>query len=138
MNFKKKMKIRLLLGIGYIFLGLAMIIIFFAIKRENDFLSSFGFAIALIGVVRVRNYFIVTKSEERMQKQEILENDERNISIANKAKSVSFTLYMITACIAIIVLQLLDQTQMVRVLSTAVCILLILYWISYWIIRKKS
>ncbi len=138
MDFKKKLKIRLFVAISYIILGVAMIAVFNIIKTENNFLSSFGFALVVIGIVRIRNYFLITKDEETIIKRQIAENDERNISIANKAKSISFYFYIIITSVLVIILQLLNKTQLAVILSGTVCVLILIYWISYWIINKKS
>ena len=95
MDFKKKLKIRLFFAVGYIILGLGMIVIFNVLNTDNNFLSSFGFALMVIGIAKVRNYFLITKNSETLKKQQIAETDERNISIANKAKSISFIIYII-------------------------------------------
>ncbi len=138
MDFRKKLKIRLSVAIGYIILGLGMIVAFNIIKTDNNFLSSFGFALIVIGIVHIRNYFMITKNEETISKRQIAETDERNISIANKAKSISFIIYVILACVSVIVLELFNKTKLAIILSGTVCILILIYWISYWIISKNS
>lgn len=137
MDFQKKLKTRLYVGIGYIVLGLVLIVTFLFFGTENNFWSSFGFALAVIGIVRVRNYFLITKDQETIRKQQIAENDERNISIVNQARSAAFILYVVLASVAVIVLQIFKQTQIVRILSATVCVLIVIYWISYWIFSKK-
>ncbi len=138
MDFRKKLKIRLFIAIGYVVLGLAMIVVFNIIKTENEFLSSFGFALAVVGVVRIRNYMMITKNEETITKRQIAETDERNIAIANNAKSVSFIIYVVLACVSVIALELFNKTQLAIILSGTVYVLILIYWISYWIIRKRS
>ncbi len=138
MDFKKKLKIRLFTAITYIVLGAAMIITSLVIKTENEFISSFGFALILIGIVRIRNHMLITKNDETVKKQEIAETDERNIYIANKAKTFTFSLYIIISCLAVIVLQFFDAPLLSQYISLSVCLLLIIYWVSYFIIRKKS
>lgn len=138
MDFKKKLKIRLYTAISYIVLGVALIVIAFITKMENEYFSPLGFAFAVIGIARVKQYFLISKNEETIKKQEIRETDERNIAIANKAKSVSFSLYILVSCIAIIILQILGKSDLASILGLTVCALLIFYWISYFIIRKKS
>ncbi len=138
MDFKKKLKIRLFLAIGYIALGVAMIVLFLFVSSKNDFLSSFGLALVVIGIVRIRQYAMITKNEETIMRRQIAEGDERNISIANKAKSAAFIIYVFVTCIAIIVLQLIDYTILASILSATVGLLILIYWISYWIIRKRS
>ncbi|MBQ9936903.1 MAG: hypothetical protein IJO86_01085 [Oscillospiraceae bacterium] len=138
MDFRKKLKIRLSIAIGYIILGLAMIITFNIIKTENEFLSSFGFALIVIGIVQIRKYIMITKNEETIIKRQIAETDERNISIANRAKSISFIIYVLLAAVLVIVLELLNKTQLAMIISGTICVLILIYWISYWIISKKS
>lgn len=138
MDFKKKLKIRLFVAISYLILGIAMIVVFNVIKTDNSFFSSLGFALTVIGIARIRNYFLITKDEETITKRQIAENDERNISIANKAKSVAFLAYILVVCTSITILYALNKTQLAFILSGTVCFLLLVYWISYWIISKKS
>ncbi len=138
MDFRKKMKTRLFIAIGYIVLGVALIIVFNVFGTENNFSSSFGFALAVVGIAQIKKYYLITRNEETLKKREIAESDERNISIANRAKSLSFMIYLMLACIAIIVLNFLELSLLATVISGTVCILILIYWISYWIISKKS
>lgn len=117
---------------------MTMILVFNLMKNGNEYLSSLGFAFVVIGIVRVRNYFMITKTEETMKKQEIAETDERNVAIANKARSVAFIVCVVLLAIAIIVLQLLDLRPYVLVLSGVLDVLLVIYWISYWILWKRN
>lgn len=138
MKFENKLKLRLYLAIGYIVLGVILIILFNLKGAENSYLSSMGLALIVVGIVRIRNHIIITKNEESIQKQKIAETDERNIAIANKAKSLSFMIYIFMACIAVIVLEILNKTQWVSVISGMVCLLLVIYWVTYLIVRKTN
>ena len=89
-------------------------------------------------IVRVRNHFLITKNDETIKKQQIAETDERNIAISEKAKSYAFNLYVILACITVIVLQIMKITELATTIGMTVCALLIIYWISYFILHKKS
>ncbi len=137
MDFKKKLKTRRNLAIGYIIAGLVMIGISFFVKTEGDFLSAFGLAVLVCGVVRIRNYRIITRSDERIKQQEIAETDERNVLIADRAKSRAFSIYLMVACIAVIVCAFMGNQLLTQVIGFSVCGLVLLYWISYYIIRKK-
>lgn len=138
MDFNKKLKTRLYLGILYVMIGVAMIIVALAVNGTSDYLSPFGTAFLVIGIARIRNYFIITKSDETIKKQQIAETDERNITISNKAKGFSFNLYVMLACVAVIVLQIMKITELATTIGMTVCTLLIIYWISYFILQKKS
>jgi len=137
MDFKKKLKIRLHTAIIYVALGIMIIVGAFVSKPENDFISSFGLILSVIGIARIRNYFIITKSEESIKKQQIAETDERNISIANKAKSATFLIYVLILGIAVIILSFLNMQSIAKWISYSVCLLIIIYWICYLIYQKK-
>lgn len=138
MEFRKKLKTRLYFAVGYIIIGIVMIIASVITENNNEFLSPMGAALLVIGIARVRNHFLITKNDETIKKQQITETDERNIAISNSAKSFSFNLYVIIACIAVIVLQFLKFSDLATVIGLTVCALLLIYWVSYFIIRKNS
>ena len=129
MDFMKKLKQRFWLAIAYIVIGAALFIVCTFVK-ENDFLSPFGFAFVVMGIARLRNYFMITK-------QRIVENDERNIAIVQKAKSIAFGVYIIIASIAAVVLRLFNMTDMSKLIAYTVCAFVFIYWVSYFIIRKR-
>lgn len=138
MTFREKLKKRLYIAIGYLVTGVILIILAAVLKLENEFLSSFGFALVACGLARVRNYRRITKNDETIRRQEIAETDERNISIANRAKSAAFVLYVSLACALVIVLEILNRVELATVLAGSVCALVLLYWGSYWVIRRRS
>ena len=138
MNFKKKLKLRLYNAVIYAILGLTIVIGVFATKPENDFLSSFGLILVVIGIARIRNYFIITKSEENIRRQQIIETDERNLSIMHKAKSSAFSIYIFLLGMAVIILSLLDMHNIAKWISCFVCLMIIIYWLCYWFYQKKS
>lgn len=93
MNFRTKLKIRFLLASLWIVLGVGMIVTAFVVKVENEYLSTLGFSLALVGVVRLRQYFLISKNEETLKRREIIENDERNVLLMHKSRSMAFIIY---------------------------------------------
>lgn len=138
MDYKEKLKSRLYIAIIYIALGIMMIVGAFATKTDNGFISSFGFAMVIMGIVRVRNYFIITRNEETIRKQQIAETDERNLSILNKAKSAAFSVYVLLSGTAVIILSLFNMHTAATWIAYSVLLLVIIYWVCYWVYQKKS
>ena len=133
MDFKKKLKLRLNVAITYIVLGVILIVGTFITKTENEFISSFGFAMIIMGFVRIRNYRMITKDEGTIRKQQIMETDERNISIIHKAKSTAFAIYILILGIAVIVLSFIGMHEAAKWVAYSVCLLIVIYWICYFI-----
>lgn len=138
MNFKNKLKTRLYYGIICIVLGAIMIVGVTATKSENEYISAFGFALAMVGVARIIQYLKITKNEDSIKKQEINETDERNLSIIQKAKSATFSIYLLISCSVVIVTALIDMPDVAKWIGYSQFVLVIIYWICYWIYRKRS
>ena len=135
MDFKKRMKIRLWSNIIYIVLGVAMIAVGFITKTDNEFVSSFGVTLTVVGLALIKKNIIT--SEEKLKRREIAENDERNIAIVHKARSWAFSFYVILGCLAVIVLSLLSLHDIASWIGVGVFSLIAIYWICYFIVRKK-
>ena len=138
MNFKKRLKIRLIIGIVYLVIGITMIVCSFAIKPTNEYLSSFGIAMVVLGLVKFRNHRLITRNDDTLKRQEIAETDERNVSIVNTARSLAFIVYILVASVTVIVLALLGYTAISMWISFSVCLLVVIYWVCYLIYRKIS
>ncbi len=138
MDYKKKLKQRLYYGIICIALGVMMIVGVYASKSNNEFISALGFAVAMVGVARIIQYLKITKNEESIQKQKINETDERNLSIIQKAKSATFSIYLLFSCTVVIIASLFDMPDVAKWFGYSQFVLVITYWACYWIIRKKS
>ncbi len=138
MDFKKKLKTRLYVAIIYIALGILMIAGVFLSKSDNDFISALGFAVAMVGVARIIQYLKITKNEDSIKKQKINETDERNLSIIQKAKSATFSIYLLFSCTVVIITSLFDMPDVANWFGYSQFVLVIIYWIAYWVIRKKS
>ena len=86
MAFEKKMKQRRIIALSYIALGLALAIADVLMDSENYFFCSFGVALLVMGILRLRRYRKITASDQTMRKQELAENDERTRMISERAK----------------------------------------------------
>ena len=137
MRFAEKMKTRRNITVLYIALGIAMIVAAAVAKTENTFLSSFGPTLVIVGLARLRQYRLITKNEETLRAQEVRETDERNVMLAHRARSLTFSLYAILASAAVIVLFLLGRHEFAQLIGYSVCLLVALYWICWFILKKR-
>lgn len=137
MDFKTKMKQRLYVAVSYFILGLILTVTAALSESDNYFIPSFGIALLIMGIARVISYRRTTKDEKVMRQRELTETDERNIMIAERARSWAFSFSVMIAGIAVIVLSLLGYHDLVQPLAWFVCLMTVLYWICWNIIRKK-
>jgi len=137
MEFKKKMKQRLYVALSYILLGIVLLAAAFAGRSDNYFFSAFGFALMVMGILRLLRYRKITASEQTLRKQELAESDERMRMIAERARSWAFSLSVTIAGIIVIVLSLLGKHDAALPFSWFVCAMVVLYWVCWCIIKRK-
>lgn len=136
-DYRATLQKRLYMTIAYIVIGIAMVIVSYISNTDNLFLSGYGTALIACGLVRIRNHIIITRTPERIKQQEIAEKDERNMMLQQKAQSMAYVLYIIISSIILIILGLLDQQQYVQPLAYSICLLLVIYLLSYYYLHRR-
>ena len=120
----------------YIILGAVLFGFGFAGVLDS-FWSGMGGALMAVGVIRIAQILRYRKDEAYREEKEIEAKDERNQFIRNKAWAWAGYLFVLIAAIATIALKLLGQDLLSMVAGFAICILMILYWLCYLVLRKK-
>lgn len=137
MDFKKKMNQRFAIAVGYILLGLALVIADILRSFDNYFFFSFGLTLVIMGIVRLFRYQKITKNDQTLRKQELAESDERIRMIAERARSWCFSLSLMGAGAVVIVLNVMGKHDEALPFAWYVCGMVVLYWICWIIIHKK-
>ena len=137
MDYKKKLQQRLYVAYAEVAIGILLIAAAFIFKLDNYFFSSFGLCLAIVGAARVCKHRLITRDEETIRKQMIIETDERNLAIADKARSICFILYFLASGIAVIVLSILGMHQEAAWVSYPMMLMLAVYFIAYWVMQKR-
>ena len=127
---------RIVAYVVYMILGIILFGLGFA-EIVDEFWSGMGAALIVIGVVRMVQFYRFRKDENYREKYETQINDERNRFIRNKAWAWSGYIFIIVSAVMTIVFKVLEQDVLSMASSIAVCLLVILYWISYFILNKK-
>ena len=137
MDFKKKMKQRFHIAIAYCILGLILVVAGIADNFKNYFIFSFGFALLIMGVLRILQYRKITKSEKTMHQREVAESDERNRMLSERAKSWTFSFSIMAAGILVIILSILGYHDQAQPFAWYVCLMVAFYWVFRLIASKK-
>lgn len=137
MDYKKKLQQRLYVAYAEVAIGILLIAAAFIFKLDNYFFSSFGLCLAIVGAARVCKHRLITRDEETIRKQMIIETDERNLAIADKARSICCILYFLGSGIAVIVLSILGMHQEAAWVSYPMMLMLAVYFIAYWVMQKR-
>ena len=137
MEFEKKLKKRILTARIFLIAGPLLMAVSIWKNLDNEFFFAWGTALMVIGIVRLRQYRKLMASPEAMRAREVAETDERNVMLANKAKSYAFFWYVLICSVAVIVLEFMNQVQIATSLAFSVCFLVLLYWVCYYVLRRK-
>ena len=127
---------RVILFIAYILLGGVLVGLGFA-EIVDSFWSGMGSAFLIIGALRLLRLYRFRKNESYREKMEVAEKDERNHFIRSKAWAWAGYLFIMACGAAVIVLKLMGLEEWSLAAGCGVCLLLLLYWISYLILQKK-
>ena len=127
---------RIILSIIWILLGAVLIGLAFA-EKVDTFWNGMGSALLIMGVLQILRFRRFNKNEDYRERVEVERNDERNRFIQNKAWAWTGYLFVLIAAVSCIVLKIAGQELLSMVAGMAVCLMVVLYWISYLILRKK-
>jgi len=127
---------RLILGIVYITVGLLLSVLSFTLVID-EWWQSFGVAIFIVGVVDIfRHRKYVTNAEYR-EKVDLSNNDERIRFLSMKAWSWAGYMFVLVAALGVIGFQIAGLRVWSMACSFCVCLVMVLYWISYMVLNKK-
>ena len=130
------MKRRIIPLIIYTVLGVILIGLGFA-EVIDEFWSGMGGGLLAVGLMRTIQLIRLKKDESYREKTETESKDERNCFIRNKAWAWAGYLFILIAAVAVIVLRVAGQELLSFAASGAVCLMMVLYWICYLVLRKK-
>lgn len=127
---------RFYLSVFWILLG-AVLCICNGLGRIEDYWSSMGFAFIVVGILQVIRNIRYRTNEEYREKFDTESKDERNRFIANKAWAWAGYLFVMIAAVGSIVFKLLGREDLMMLSSGSVCLMILLYWGSWMVLKRK-
>lgn len=125
-----------LVSVIYIVIGTILLGLGFA-GMVDEFWNGMGSALLVIGVIQLIRRYRLDKNEAYREKVEIETNDERNRFIRNKAWAWAGYLFVMIMAVASIVLRIFEQNLLSIATSGAVCLMIVLFWGSYFFLKRK-
>lgn len=103
----------------------------------DEFWSGMGTALLIMGILFLIRVIKYKTDNDYKEKCDIERNDERNKYISLKAWAWAGYLFVIIVSVATIILKLVGKEELMMIASGSVCLVLVLYWISYIVLKKK-
>ena len=127
---------RIIFSIIWIIAGSVLIGLAFA-GIVDAFWNGMGSGLLVVGILQLLRFYRFNKNEEYRVKIKTEEQDERNQFIRNKAWAWTGYWFLMLAAVLSIVFRIIGQVELSLAASYSVCIMLVLYWISYAILKRK-
>ena len=102
----------------------------------GDYWGGLGGGLLGVGVVQTIRNIRYLRSPEYREKVDTTNSDERNRFLAGRAWAWAGYLYVLTAAIATIVLQIIGKQALAVAAGFSVCIIMVFYWLSYLYLPK--
>ena len=131
MNSKRFMASIAEILIGIILIGCSMYGI------ADEFWCGMGTALLIVGVLFLIRMIKYKTNFEYREKYDIEINDERNKYLSSKSWAWAGYLFVLSEAIGSIVFKILGKEELMMMASGSVCLIMVLYWISYSILKKK-
>ena len=132
MKFNK----RLIANITEIVIGIILVICG-ATGLLDSYWSGMGTALIVVGGLMMIRQVRYSTNAEYKESVDVEIQDERNKFLRMKAWSWAGYFAVLIGAVASIVLRILGQNQLSQFAGLSVCVLMVLYWASYFILKKK-
>ena len=103
----------------------------------DEFWGGMGTALLVMGVIFLLRQIRYRRNEAYREAVDVEVNDERNKYISMKAWSWTGYLFVLIAAVGAIVLKLLGREDYMFFASGSVCLMVLLYWVTYMVLKKK-
>lgn len=127
---------RMILSCSYILAGIVLSVCGIAQILDN-FWSGLGGGLIGVGAIQLYKHLRYNRDAAYKEAVDTARSDERNGFIANKAMSWAGYLFVMIASIGTIVFQIAGMRDLSLFCGGSVCLVLVLYWLSYLYISKK-
>ena len=128
---------KLLLSVLWILAGAALLVLSITEVMKEAVYAGMGGALVAVGVLQVVRNLRYRKDEEYKEKVDTEVNDERMSFLRMKSWSWTGYLMILIEGIGVIVALVLGQRTIQLVLSYSVCLILVIYWLSYLVLSRK-
>ena len=127
---------RMYLSLFWVLLGAALFVCS-ALGIVDSYWSGMGGGLMGVGIVQMVRHIRYRKNDDYREKVDVAVNDERNRFLTGKAWAWAGYLFVLVSGVATIALKVMGLDQWSLAASYALCLLLVLYWGSYLVLKRK-
>ena len=128
---------RLILNIFWIVLGAVLVVLSVTEKLDSSVYAGMGGAMMAVGVLQLIRTARYRKNTEYREKVDTEVNDERNRFLRMKSWAWTGRIVVLAEGLGVIAAMILGQRTIQMILSYSVCLIILVYWITYLILSRK-
>ena len=129
-------KVRMLASILEVIIGSTLCVCYFA-NLIDEFWSGMGVALIVVGTLFLLRNIKYHTNEKYREEIDVQNTDERNKFLSLKAWSWAGYLFVMIAAVGSIVFKLLGREDLMMLSSGGVCLMILLYWVSWMVLKRK-
>lgn len=127
---------RMILSVFWLVLGAALFVCG-AMELVDSYWSGMGGGFLGVGIVQLIRHIRYRTNEDYRERVDISLQDERNKFLTGRAWAWAGYLFVLVCAVAVIVLRVLGQPELSAAAGMALCLLLVLHWGSYLVLKRK-
>lgn len=125
-----------IVSIFWVLIGITLFVLGVT-EHIDEFWSSMGSAFFTIGILQLLRFYRLKNNDVYRERMEIQSTDERLHFIRSKAWAWAGYLFILISGIGVIAFKLAGQELLSQAAAWSVCLMLILFWGSYMVLKKK-
>ncbi len=127
---------RLIIYILFMVIG-AVLFFLSGTGRMDSFWAGMGSALFAISILRLFQLSRYKRDGNYAEKIDIQNHDERNQWLSEKARSSAFSYATLVLSVGVIVTRIMQKPEWSTLLGFVVCFQVLLYWILWFVLKKK-
>lgn len=128
---------RLALSIFWAVAGLVLVALSIAGVLQDSVYAGMGGALTAVGALQVIRNLKYRRDPEYREKVDVELNDERSKYLRMKSWAWTGYIVVLVQAVGVIVAMILGKETVQMVLAYSVCLILLVYWITYLVLNKK-
>lgn len=133
----QNVKSRMIWYMALLFIGIIIYISAEFFEVIDNFWSGMGICFVIVSIIRLIQIGRFKNDAEYAKKLTVKHSDERNHYLANRARSHTFYYSILVEGVTIILFNIMDMSEIAQVIGMVLCGQIIIYWITYFLLKSK-
>ncbi len=128
---------RLALSIFWVVLGAVLIVLTMTGKLDSSLYSGMGGALMAVGALQAIRNLRYRKDAKYREKIDVELTDERNRFLRLKSWSWAGYIVVLVEAAGVVIATILGEETVRQVLAYSVCLIIAVYWVTYYVLSRK-